>query len=335
MSFDYKTAGVDVDAGNAVVSAIAPMAKATQDANVLGDLGGFAAAYKMPQVANPVLVSATDGVGTKLLLALQCDQHDTIGIDLVAMVANDLVADGAKPLFFLDYLATDALVPDRVATVVRGIAYGCSLAGMALIGGETAEMPGMYPQHHYDLAGFAVGVADQTKLLPQHVAAGDVLIGLPSTGVHSNGFSLVRQLLAETNLGNQPLKDGTEITTALLAPTRIYVKAVLPLIEAGLVHGAAHITGGGFEDNVPRMLPADLAAAFDVAAWQWPELFTRLQQAGELSLATMRRTFNLGIGMVLAVAPEHAQAVLAQTPHSKVIGTVVPREADAVIWREA
>ncbi|WP_461212993.1 phosphoribosylformylglycinamidine cyclo-ligase [Lacticaseibacillus sp. GG6-2] len=333
MTFDYKTAGVDVDAGNDVVHRIAPVAKATQNANVLGDLGGFAAAYRLPSVAKPVLMSATDGVGTKLLLALQCDQHDTIGIDLVAMVANDLIADGAKPLFFLDYLATDALEPARVETVVRGIAYGCSLAGMALIGGETAEMPGMYPQHHYDLAGFAVGIASEDKLLPQHVAAGDVLIGLPSSGVHSNGFSLVRQLLAETSLGNQPLSDGTEITTALLAPTRIYAKTVLPMIDAGLIHGAAHITGGGFEDNVPRMLPANLAAAFDTQSWSWPELFQRLQKAGDLSLATMRRTFNLGIGMVLAVAPDAAAAVLAQAPHSKVIGQVVDREQDAVVWR--
>ena len=333
MTFDYKTAGVDVDAGNDVVHRIAPIAKATQNANVLGALGGFAAAYRLPVVEQPVLVAATDGVGTKLLLALQCDQHDTIGIDLVAMVANDLLADGAKPLFFLDYLATDALAPERVATVVRGIAYGCSLAGMALIGGETAEMPGMYPQHHYDLAGFAVGIASQAKLLPQNVAAGDVLIGLPSSGVHANGFSLVRLLLAETSLGNRPLSDGTEITTALLAPTRIYTKAVLPLIEAGLIHGAAHITGGGFEDNVPRMLPADLAAVFDPQAWTWPELFDRLQQAGDLSLATMRRTFNLGIGMVLAVAPDAADAVLAQTPHSKVIGTVAKRDQAAVVWR--
>ncbi|MCI1985680.1 MAG: phosphoribosylformylglycinamidine cyclo-ligase [Lactobacillus sp.] len=333
MSFDYKSAGVDVDAGNEVVQRIAPVAKATQDDRVLGALGGFAAAYRLPEVPEPVLVSATDGVGTKLLLALQCDQHDTIGIDLVAMVANDLVADGATPLYFLDYLATDALEPALVETIVRGIAYGCSQAGMALIGGETAEMPGMYPQHHYDLAGFAVGLASAGKLLPQGVQAGDVLIGLPSSGVHSNGFSLVRRLLAETNLGNTPLSDGTEIRTALLTPTRIYAKTVLPLIQAGLVHGAAHITGGGFDDNVPRMLPKTLAAAFDTASWSWPELFQRLQAAGNLSLATMRRTFNLGIGMVLAVRAADVAQVLAAAPHSRVIGTVEARTAEAVVWR--
>ncbi|KRL52123.1 phosphoribosylformylglycinamidine cyclo-ligase [Lacticaseibacillus manihotivorans] len=333
MSFDYKSAGVDVDAGNELVHRIAPVAKATQNQNVLGDLGGFAAAYRLPEITQPTLVSATDGVGTKLLLALQCDQHDTIGIDLVAMVANDLIADGAKPLFFLDYLACDQLDVDQVETIVKGIAYGCEMAGMSLIGGETAEMPGMYPQHHYDLAGFAVGLASQDKLLPQGVKAGDKLIGLPSSGVHSNGFSLVRRLLAETNLASMPLADGTEITTALLAPTRIYVKTVLPLIQAGLIHGAAHITGGGFEDNVPRMLPKHLAAAFDVDSWQWPELFSRLQEAGDLSLATMRRTFNCGIGMVLAVDPQDVDTVLAQNPHSKVIGDVIERTQDAVVWR--
>ncbi|WP_125702831.1 phosphoribosylformylglycinamidine cyclo-ligase [Lacticaseibacillus daqingensis] len=335
MTIDYEHAGVNIAAGNESVSRIAPLAQATQNAAVLANIGGFAAAYRMPAVANPVLVSATDGVGTKLLLALQCDQHDTIGIDLVAMVANDLLANGAQPLFFLDYLATDVVVPSRIETIVRGIAYGCSQAGMALIGGETAEMPGMYPQHHYDLAGFAVGVADETRMLPRDMAAGDVLIGLPSSGVHSNGFSLVRELLAETNLGNLPLTDGTEITTALLAPTKIYVKDMLPLVQSGLIHGMAHITGGGFTDNVPRMLPEDLAAVIDPASWTWPELFQRLQQAGDLSLAEMRRTFNLGIGMVLAVPAASADGVLAKLPSAVRIGQLVPREQAALVWREA
>lgn len=332
MAMDYKAAGVNIEAGNALVTNIKTVVAATQDANVLTGLGSFAAAYALPQVPEPVLVAATDGVGTKLLLALQCDQHDTIGIDLVAMVANDLIADGAKPLFFLDYMATDELQVERAETVIKGIAYGCSLAHMALIGGETAEMPGMYPQHHYDLAGFAVGLASRQQLLPRHVAAGDVLIGLPSSGVHSNGFSLVRKLLAETNLGTMPLSDGTEIRAALLTPTRIYVDTVWPLIEADLIHGAAHITGGGFTDNVPRMLPDDLAAR--LTPWPWPELFTRIQQAGALSDAAMRQTFNLGIGMVLAVAPEHRAAVLQAVPHAKVIGQVVPRTTTAVEWEE-
>ncbi|WP_461226363.1 phosphoribosylformylglycinamidine cyclo-ligase [Lacticaseibacillus suihuaensis] len=332
MSIDYRHAGVDIDAGAEVVRRIAPLARATQNDNVLANIGGFAAAYRLPTVPEPVLVTATDGVGTKLLLALQCESHDTIGIDLVAMVANDLLASGAKPLFFLDYLATDALLPERVETIVRGIAYGCSQAGMALIGGETAEMPGMYPQQHYDLAGFAVGLASAGRLLPSQVAAGDVLIGLPSSGVHSNGFSLVRELLAETNLGNLPLSDGREMTAALLAPTKIYVQDVWPLIAAGLIHGAAHITGGGFTDNVPRMLPSHLAAALSAGAWQWPELFSRLQEAGSLSLAEMRRTFNLGIGMVLAVAPQDAKTVLARLPHAVTIGRVVPRDGQGVTW---
>lgn len=335
MSLNYQQAGVDVAAGNEAVTRIAPLAKATQDANVLGDLGGFAAAYALPNVKQPVLLSATDGVGTKLLLALECDQHETIGIDLVAMVANDLVASGAKPLFFLDYMATDQLIPSRVEEVVRGIAYGCREAQMSLIGGETAEMPGMYPQKHYDLAGFAVGVAGRDHLLPQNVQAGDVLIGLASSGVHSNGFSLVRALLAETNFGNLPLSDGTEVRTALLTPTRLYVKSMLAWHQAGLLHGAAHITGGGFTDNVPRMLPAELAARFDPQAWQWPEILRRIQTAGALSEAEMRKTFNLGIGMVLAVAPEHAEAILAADPHAKRIGQVVPRTQEAVEWGQS
>lgn len=335
MSLNYEQAGVNVAAGNDAVARIAPLAKATQDQNVLGDLGGFAAAYALPKVKHPVLLSATDGVGTKLLLALECDQHETIGIDLVAMVANDLVATGATPLFFLDYMATDQLIPSRVEDVVRGIAYGCREAQMSLIGGETAEMPGMYPQKHYDLAGFAVGLASREQLLPQGVAAGDVLIGLPSSGVHSNGFSLVRALLAETNFGMLPLSDGTEIRTALLTPTRLYVKPMLTLLKAGLLHGAAHITGGGFTDNVPRMLPKDLAARFDPQAWLWPEIFQRIQTAGELNEEEMRKTFNLGIGMVLAVAPEHVAAVLAADPHAKRIGQVVPRTQEAVEWGQS
>ncbi|WDF82334.1 phosphoribosylformylglycinamidine cyclo-ligase [Lacticaseibacillus pabuli] len=332
MSFDYRNAGVNVDAGNAVVAKLKNVVAATQNDNVLGNLGGFAAAYRLPEVAEPTLVAATDGVGTKLLLALQNNKHDTIGIDLVAMIANDLLADGAKPLFFLDYLATDVLLPDRVETVVRGIAAGCQQAQMALIGGETAEMPGMYPAQHYDLAGFGVGLASQSKMLPRDVTAGDVLIGLPSSGVHSNGFSLVRQLLAETDLGKTPLSSGESIVDALLKPTRIYVKELLPIIDANLIHGAAHITGGGFTDNVPRMLPDNLAAAINPQAWQLPELFARLQQAGDLSTAEMRRTFNMGIGMVLAVPADAVATVQELLTESYLIGRVIPRDQDSVVW---
>lgn len=337
MSIDYKAAGVDIDAGNAAASAYAPLAAATQNANVLSKLGGFAAAYALPAVPEPVLLAATDGVGTKLLLAKECQQHDTIGIDLVAMVANDLLADGAQPLFFLDYLATDKLEPQLAATVVKGIATGCQQAGMALIGGETAEMPGMYPAGHYDLAGFAVGLASRSRILPQNVAAGDILIGLPSSGVHSNGFSLVRKLLAETELGATPLADGRDVQQALLTPTRIYVQEVLPLVQAGQIHGIAHITGGGFADNVPRMLPDDLAAVFAANAWQWPELFTRIQTCGELDLAAMRCTFNLGIGLVMAVAASEVATVQTAIPDALVIGRVAKRGtgAAAVQWEEA
>jgi phosphoribosylformylglycinamidine cyclo-ligase len=334
MTIDYKAAGVDVAAGNVAAKAYGPLAKATQDQNVLAGLGGFAAAYRMPQVADPVLLAATDGVGTKLLLAKELGIHDTIGIDLVAMVANDLLADGATPLFFLDYMATDKLDVDLAQAVVGGVAQGCLQAHMSLIGGETAEMPGMYPEGHYDLAGFAVGVASANKVLPQHVASGDVLIGLPSSGVHSNGFSLVRKLLAETDLGDAPLSDGRDVRHALLAPTRIYAGTMLPLLQQGLIHGAAHITGGGFTDNVPRILPENLAARFNARSWQWPELFQRLKQAGNITTADMRLTFNLGIGMVLAVAAKDADQVLAATPDAHVIGTVVPRtgESAPVQW---
>ncbi len=334
MTIDYKTAGVDVAAGNAAAAAYGPLAKATQDANVLNGLGGFAAAYRMPDVQNPVLLSATDGVGTKLLLAKEMNQHDTIGIDLVAMVANDLLADGATPLFFLDYFATDQLDVALAEAVVRGIAQGCQQAHLALVGGETAEMPGMYPRGHYDLAGFAVGVASETAILPRNVGAGDVLIGLPSSGVHSNGFSLVRKLLKETSLDATPLSDGRDVRDALLTPTRIYVDDLLPLIQKGLIHGAAHITGGGFTDNVPRMLPQTLAAHLDATSWQLPELFQRLQQAGQLDDATMRATFNLGVGMVIAVAPAVAQTVLTAITDAWVIGSVQPRQDDAVVWDE-
>ncbi|EPC94165.1 phosphoribosylaminoimidazole synthetase [Lacticaseibacillus paracasei subsp. paracasei CNCM I-4649] len=330
---DYKDAGVDIEAGEAAVQRIAALAKETTNANVLASVGGFAAAYRLPEISEPTLISATDGVGTKLLLALQCDAHETVGIDLVAMVANDLLASGAQPLFFLDYMAVDHLDVDRAEAVVRGIAYGCQQAQMALIGGETAEMPDMYPQHHYDLAGFAVGLVDASKRLPQQVAAGDVLIGLPSSGVHSNGYSLVRKLLAETDLGSQSLNDGSEMMNALMRPTRIYVKQVLPLMQQGLIHAAAHITGGGITENLPRVMPDGLVANIDPQAWQRPELFDRLQHAGHLSETTMRSTFNLGIGMILVVAEQAVSLVQDEIPSSKVIGTVDEDPVEKLHWQ--
>ena len=330
---DYKDAGVDIEAGEAAVQRIAALAKETTNANVLASVGGFAAAYRLPEISEPTLISATDGVGTKLLLALQCDAHETVGIDLVAMVANDLLASGAQPLFFLDYMAVDHLDVDRAEAVVRGIAYGCQQAQMALIGGETAEMPDMYPQHHYDLAGFAVGLVSASKRLPQKVAAGDVLIGLPSSGVHSNGYSLVRQLLAETDLGSQSLDDGSEMLNALMRPTRIYVKQVLPLMQQGLIHAAAHITGGGITENLPRVIPDGLVANIDPLAWQRPELFDRLQHAGHLSETTMRSTFNLGIGMILVVPEQAVSLVQDAIPSSKVIGTVGEDPVEKLHWQ--
>lgn len=330
---DYKDAGVDIEAGEAAVQRIAALAKETTNANVLASVGGFAAAYRLPEISEPTLISATDGVGTKLLLALQCDAHETVGIDLVAMVANDLLASGAQPLFFLDYMAVDHLDVDRAEAVVRGIAYGCQQAQMALIGGETAEMPDMYPQHHYDLAGFAVGLVSASKRLPQKVAAGDVLIGLPSSGVHSNGYSLVRKLLAETDLGSQSLDDGSEMLNALMRPTRIYVKQVLPLMQQGLIHAAAHITGGGITENLPRVMPDGLVANIDPQAWQRPELFDRLQHAGYLSETTMRSTFNLGIGMILVVPEQAVSLVQDAIPSSKVIGTVGEDPVEKLHWQ--
>ena len=330
---DYKDAGVDIEAGEAAVQRIAALAKETTNANVLASVGGFAAAYRLPEISEPTLISATDGVGTKLLLALQCDAHETVGIDLVAMVANDLLASGAQPLFFLDYMAVDHLDVDRTEAVVRGIAYGCQQAQMALIGGETAEMPDMYPQHHYDLAGFAVGLVSASKRLPQKVAAGDVLIGLPSSGVHSNGYSLVRKLLAETDLGSQSLDDGSEMLNALLRPTRIYVKQVLPLMQQGMIHAAAHITGGGITENLPRVIPDGLVANIDPLAWQRPELFDRLQHAGHLSETTMRSTFNLGIGMILVVPEQAVSLVQDAIPSSKVIGTVGEDPVEKLHWQ--
>ncbi|WP_334804576.1 phosphoribosylformylglycinamidine cyclo-ligase [Lacticaseibacillus paracasei] len=330
---DYKDAGVDIEAGEAAVQRIAALAKETTNANVLASVGGFAAAYRLPEISEPTLISATDGVGTKLLLALQCDAHETVGIDLVAMVANDLLASGAQPLFFLDYMAVDHLDVDRTEAVVRGIAYGCQQAQMALIGGETAEMPDMYPQHHYDLAGFAVGLVSASKRLPQKVAAGDVLIGLPSSGVHSNGYSLVRKLLAETDLGSQSLDDGSEMLNALMRPTRIYVKQVLTLMQQGLIHAAAHITGGGITENLPRVIPDGLVANIDPLAWQRPELFDRLQHAGHLSETTMRSTFNLGIGMILVVPEQAVSLVQDAIPSSKVIGTVGEDPVEKLHWQ--
>jgi phosphoribosylformylglycinamidine cyclo-ligase len=308
---------VDIDAGNALVAAIKPLAKATRRPGADADLGGFGGLFDLKRAGfeDPILVAANDGVGTKLKIAIETGRHNTIGIDLVAMCVNDLLAQGAEPLFFLDYLACGKLDVEAARTVVAGIAEGCRQAGCALIGGETAEMPGMYAGGDYDLAGFAVGAVERGALLPRgDIAVGDALIGLPSSGVHSNGYSLVRRLAANANLAwdaPAPFDAACMLGEALLEPTRIYVRPALQAIRAtGAVKALAHITGGGLSENVPRMLPDGIAAHIDLGAWVAPPVFGWLMHAGALDEAEMLRTFNCGIGLVLVVARDEADAVM-------------------------
>ena len=314
----YADAGVDIDAGDALVEAIKPLARSTARPGADVALGGFGGAFdlKAAGFTDPVLVSGTDGVGTKLKLAIDTGRLDTVGIDLVAMCVNDVLAQGAEPLFFLDYFATGRLDPVRGAAIVSGVAEGCRRAGCALIGGETAEMPGLYTGDDFDLAGFVVGAAERGALLPRHedMRAGDVLIGLASSGPHSNGYSLIRKIAARAGLGwdaPAPFAPGRHLGEALLEPTRIYVKALLPLIRAGQIKGLAHITGGGITENTPRMLPDRLGFEVDYASFDRPAVFAWLQEAGGVAEAEMRRTFNCGIGMIAAVAPADADAVCA------------------------
>ncbi|HWK34009.1 MAG TPA: phosphoribosylformylglycinamidine cyclo-ligase [Hyphomicrobium sp.] len=335
----YRDAGVDIDAGNRLVELIKPLARATRRPGSDTDLGGFGGLFDLKGAGfrDPVLVSATDGVGTKLKIAIDTGQHATIGIDLVAMCVNDLVVQGAEPLFFLDYFACGKLDVETASTVVAGIAEGCKQAGCALIGGETAEMPGMYQAGDYDLAGFAVGAAERGQLLPRSdIAVGDVLIGLASSGVHSNGYSLVRRLVKESGLAwdaPAPFAPASTLATELLAPTRIYVKPVLAAIEAtggteGAVKALAHITGGGLSENVPRVLPESVAARIDLSAIPAVPVFGWLAETGGLSDAEMLKTFNCGIGMVLVVAAGETDLVLralqeaGEAPY--VIGEIVP-----------
>ena len=316
----YADAGVDIDAGNALVDRIKPAAKTTSRPGVVGGLGGFGALFdlKAAGYTDPVLVAATDGVGTKLRIAIDTGLVDTIGIDLVAMCVNDLVCQGAEPLFFLDYFATGKLDVSEAARIITGIAKGCSDSGCALIGGETAEMPGMYHKGDFDLAGFAVGAMERGQDLPRDVQAGDVLLGLASSGVHSNGYSFVRKVVDLSGLGwgaPSPFSDGT-LGQALLTPTRLYVKQALAAIRAGGVHGLAHITGGGLTENPPRVLPAPtenegLACEIDLGAWQLPPVFRWLATTANMAEAELLKTFNCGIGMILVVAPDRAEALTA------------------------
>ncbi|WP_243634611.1 phosphoribosylformylglycinamidine cyclo-ligase [Roseicella frigidaeris] len=316
-SLTYREAGVDIEAGDTLVEAIKPLAKLTARSGTMGGLGGFGALFdlKAAGFTDPVLVSSTDGVGTKLRLAIEAGQHATVGIDLVAMCVNDLVVQGAEPLFFLDYFATGRLRPAQAHDVIAGIAAGCREANCALVGGETAEMPGMYAEGDYDLAGFAVGAAERGALLPRAVGAGDVLLGLASSGVHSNGFSLVRRVVAAAGAAladPAPFAPGQSLAEALLAPTRLYVRSLLALHRAGLLKAAAHITGGGLPGNLPRVLPEGVTAVIDAAAWPVPPVFAWLARSGNVAADEMLRVFNCGIGMVAVVAAGEAEAAARQ-----------------------
>ncbi|MEO6093573.1 MAG: phosphoribosylformylglycinamidine cyclo-ligase [Novosphingobium sp.] len=316
-SYSYAQSGVSIAAGNALVKAIGPLARATARPGADAELGGFGGFFdpRAAGYADPLLVAANDGVGTKVKLAIDHDRHDGIGIDCVAMCVNDLIVQGAEPLFFLDYFATGKLDPGIAERVIAGVAEGCRIAGCALIGGETAEMPGLYASGDYDLAGFSVGAVDRGRQLTgARVAAGDVLLGLASSGVHSNGFSLVRRLAADKGwrLDRPALFDPEQLLIdALIEPTRIYVRSLLPLLREQRIHALAHITGGGLLENVPRVLPAGLHAAIDADAWEQPRLMAFLQAQGNIEPGEMARTFNCGIGMVLAVAEGEAEGVSA------------------------
>lgn len=330
-SLTYRDAGVDIDAGEALVQDIGPAVAATRRPEVLSSLGGFGALFELPpgRYQHPVLVAGTDGVGTKLKLAIETGRFDTVGIDLVAMCVNDVLVQGAEPLFFLDYYATGKLDRSAAAAVIKGIAEGCSRAGCALVGGETAEMPGMYAAGDFDLAGFCVGAVEKAQILDgSKVAAGDAIIGLASSGAHSNGYSLIRKLIADGNHRlDQPLGDSS-LADALLEPTRIYVKPLLQLLQQQPVHALAHITGGGVLENLPRVLPQGCDARIDTQAWPRSALFAWLQQAGGISYTEMLRTFNCGIGMVVIVPQAAANSTLAALEAlgetAWPIGTVVP-----------
>jgi phosphoribosylformylglycinamidine cyclo-ligase len=309
----YADAGVSIAAGNALVKAIGPLARSTARPGADAQLGGFGGLFDLKAAGyrDPLLVAANDGVGTKLKLAIELGRHDGVGIDLVAMCANDLIVQGAEPLFFLDYFATGKLDEEVAAAVVASIAEGCRRAGCALIGGETAEMPGMYANGDYDLAGFCVGAVERPAVLTgERIAPGHVILGLASSGVHSNGFSLVRRIIAEREWDlNQSLPSGQRLGEALLEPTRIYVRSVLPVVQAGKIDGLAHITGGGLLENIPRVLPDNCHAVVETGKWPQPRIFALLQGGGEVAAVEMARTFNCGIGMVAIVADAHADAV--------------------------
>jgi len=330
LGYTYRDAGVDIQAGNEVVERIKPAVARTLRPEVLGGLGGFGGLFKLDleKYPDPVLVSGTDGVGTKLRLAFQMNKHDTIGQDAVAMCVNDILVQGAEPLFFLDYLAVGKVDPNRVAEVVGGVAKGCEMAGCALIGGETAEMPGFYAEEEYDIAGFSVGAVNRNQLIDgSKIQAGDVLIGLASTGLHSNGYSLARKVFETVSLDKVFPELGETLGQALLRPTRIYVKSILPLIPGGDILGMAHITGGGLTGNIPRVLPKGLGVQVDTSTWERPPIFSLLQRLGDVALPEMYQTFNMGVGFVIIVHPENegkvCQKLAALGETCFVMGSVV------------
>ena len=334
-SLTYKDAGVDIVAGDTFVNLIKPLIKRTRRPEMMGELGGFGGLFALPTgYQSPVLVAATDGVGTKLRLAIESQQHDTIGIDLVAMCVNDLVVQGAEPLFFLDYFASGKLSVETGHAIMKGITEGCVQAGAALIGGETAEMPGMYHGDDYDLAGFSVGIVEKSKVLDGSLPkAGDVLIGLASSGPHSNGYSLIRKIVASTGASLSEAFEESTLLAHLLAPTRIYVKSLLALCKVGAMQAAAHITGGGLTENLPRVFGEHLQARIDLSSWQRPAIFDWLQKGGQIAQDEMLKTFNCGIGMVVIVSPERLNEALSllQTMGESacVIGSLKARETNA------
>ncbi|AWC24680.1 phosphoribosylformylglycinamidine cyclo-ligase [Aminobacter sp. P9b] len=340
----YAQAGVDIDAGNLMVEKIKPLVRSTRRPGADGEIGGFGGLFdlKAAGFSDPILVAANDGVGTKLKIAIDAGKHDTIGVDLVAMCVNDIVVQGAEPLLFLDYFATGKLDPNQGADIVSGIAEGCRQAGCALIGGETAEMPGMYHGNDYDLAGFAVGAAERGQLLPtDDVVEGDVLLGLASSGVHSNGYSLVRRIVEKSGVkwaDRAPFADGPTLAEALLEPTRIYVKSLLKAIrETHGIKALAHITGGGFPENIPRVLPKEFSAELDLSAIEVPRVFSWLAETGGVAPEEMMRTFNCGVGMIAVVAAGQAAQVAAVLQEAgetvTPIGRIVPRRDTGVIYR--
>ena len=336
MAISYKDAGVDIDAGNLAVEKMKGFVKSTYRPEVLTDLGSFAGLFALDtkKYTEPVLVSGTDGVGTKLKVAQILDKHDSIGIDAVAMCVNDILVQGAEPLFFLDYIAVGKLDPDKVADIVKGVAEGCKQSACSLIGGETAEMPGFYAEDEYDIAGFAVGVADKSKIITgDKVKAGDILIGLPSTGLHSNGFSLARKVLLEGELQADSYVEslGMTVAEAMLIPTRIYVKDVLPLLEQIDIPGMCHITGGGLYENLPRVYKAGLCAEIESSSWSRPPIFELLQKNGGIDSHEMYRVFNMGVGFVIIVDPADVDTVLKACPDAFIMGKMTENPEASVI----